>query len=232
MQFLNASYVIVPKQALPQTLLIAKKLAKALQDKGVPATVSLSDKATSAHKIIIDDIHQADDKTLHLNHQTLDVTKFDDDAYLNALLGQIAAMGSTNAAVGGLTTVDKPLNIVAVTACPTGVAHTFMSAEAIENYAKAQGWNIKVETRGQVGAGNAITPEEVAAADLVFVAADIDVDLSKFAGKKMYRTSTGLALKKTAQEFEKALSGASTYQSNAAATDVQVADEKKVFIST
>ena len=92
-------------------------------------------------------------------------------------------------------------NIVAVTACPAGVAHTFLSAEAIETYAKKQGWNIKVETRGQVGVGNPITPEEVATADLVFVAADIDVDLNKFKGKTMYRTSTGLALKKTAQEF-------------------------------
>lgn len=55
---------------------------------------------------------------------------------------------------------------------------------------------MKVETRGSVGAGNAITPEEVAAADLVIVAADIEVDLAKFAGKPMYRTSTGLALKK------------------------------------
>ena len=54
------------------------------------------------------------------------------------------------------------------------------------------------------GAGNEITPEEVAAADLVFVAADIDVPLDKFQGKPMYRTSTGLALKKTAQEFDKA----------------------------
>lgn len=102
-------------------------------------------------------------------------------------------------------------NIVAVTACPTGVAHTFMSAEAVENYAKAQGWNVKVETRGQVGTGNEISPEEVAAADLVFVAADIDVDLSKFQGKPMYRTSTGLALKKTAQEFDKAFKEATVY---------------------
>ena len=108
-------------------------------------------------------------------------------------------------------------NIVAVTACPTGVAHTFMSAEAIENYAKAQGWNVKVETRGQVGAGNPISAEEVAAADLVFVAADIDVDLSKFQGKLMYRTSTGLALKKTAQEFEKAFQQATVYQGGSAA---------------
>ena len=106
----------------------------------------------------------------------------------------------------------KMKNIVAVTACPTGVAHTFMSAEAIETYAKQQGWQVKVETRGQVGAGNEITAEEVAAADLVFVAADIDVPLDKFKGKLMYRTSTGLALKKTAQEFDKAFKEAKIYE--------------------
>ena len=109
----------------------------------------------------------------------------------------------------------KMKNIVAVTACPTGVAHTFMSAEAIETYAKQQGWQVKVETRGQVGAGNEITAEEVAAADLVFVAADIDVPLDKFKGKLMYRTSTGLALKKTAQEFDKAFKEAKIYEGGA-----------------
>ncbi|HBC0611975.1 TPA: PTS fructose transporter subunit IIBC [Serratia marcescens] len=102
--------------------------------------------------------------------------------------------------------------IVAITACPTGVAHTFMAAEAIESEAKKRGWWVKVETRGSVGAGNAITPEEVAAADLVIVAADIEVDLDKFAGKPMYRTSTGLALKKTAQELDKALAEAEVLQ--------------------
>ncbi|WP_262016897.1 PTS fructose transporter subunit IIBC [Serratia liquefaciens] len=102
--------------------------------------------------------------------------------------------------------------IVAITACPTGVAHTFMAAEAIESEAKKRGWWVKVETRGSVGAGNAITPEEVAAADLVIVAADIEVDLDKFAGKPMYRTSTGLALKKTAQELDKAQAEAAIFQ--------------------
>ncbi|MGY6028687.1 PTS fructose transporter subunit IIBC [Phytobacter sp. AG2a] len=111
------------------------------------------------------------------------------------------------------TTVDNgPKRIVAVTACPTGVAHTFMAAEAIETEAKKRGWWVKVETRGSVGAGNAITPEEVAQADLVIVAADIEVDLAKFAGKPMYRTTTGLALKKTAQELDKAQAEAKTYQ--------------------
>ncbi|WP_434669861.1 PTS fructose transporter subunit IIBC [Klebsiella sp. B345] len=102
--------------------------------------------------------------------------------------------------------------IVAITACPTGVAHTFMAAEAIETEAKKRGWWVKVETRGSVGAGNAITPEEVAQADLVVVAADIEVDLAKFAGKPMYRTTTGLALKKTAQELDKAVVEAKPYQ--------------------
>lgn len=103
------------------------------------------------------------------------------------------------------------MRVVAVTACPTGVAHTFMAAEAIEAEAKKRGWWVKVETRGSVGAGNEITPEEVAAADLVIVAADIEVDLNKFSGKPMYRTSTGLALKKTAQELDKALVESETF---------------------
>ncbi|HGM7057787.1 TPA: PTS fructose transporter subunit IIBC [Serratia marcescens] len=107
---------------------------------------------------------------------------------------------------------DGQKRIVAITACPTGVAHTFMAAEAIKSEAKKRGWWVKVETRGSVGAGNAITPEEVAAADLVIVAADIEVDLDKFAGKPMYRTSTGLALKKTAQELDKALAEAEVFQ--------------------
>ena len=122
----------------------------------------------------------------------------------------------------------KMKNIVAVTACPTGVAHTFMSAEAIETYAKQQGWQVKVETRGQVGAGNEITAEEVAAADLVFVAAYIDVPLDKFKGKLMYRTSTGLALKKTAQEFDKAFKEAKIYEGGAtSAAKAEERSEKK-----
>ncbi|WLI77780.1 PTS fructose transporter subunit IIBC [Kosakonia sp. H02] len=118
----------------------------------------------------------------------------------------------TAPAVAPAAATTGPKRIVAVTACPTGVAHTFMAAEAIETEAKKRGWWVKVETRGSVGAGNAITPEEVAQADLVLVAADIEVDLAKFAGKPMYRTTTGLALKKTAQELDKAVAEAKPYQ--------------------
>ena len=133
--------------------------------------------------------------------------------------------------VGFSNITDGVKNIVAVTACPTGVAHTFMSAEAIETYAKKQGWKVKVETRGQVGVGNEITPEEVAAADLVFVAADIDVPLDKFKGKPMYRTSTGLALKKTAQEFDKAFKEAKIFDggSTKAAKTEESGEKKGVY---
>lgn len=108
--------------------------------------------------------------------------------------------------------------IVAVTACPTGVAHTFMAAEAIAEEVKKRGWECKVETRGSIGVGNPLTAEDIKAADLVFVAADIEIDLSKFAGKRMYRTKTGPALKKTAKELDKAINLATVYSSDAVAT--------------
>ena len=117
--------------------------------------------------------------------------------------------------------------IVAVTACPTGVAHTFMAAEAIEEEAKKRGWWCKVETRGSVGVGNELTPEEVASADVVIVACDIDVNLSKFAGKKMYRTKTGPALKKTAEELDRAFEEATIYQPTNSASTAKSSNEKK-----
>lgn len=222
MQFLLNSYVIVPQERSAHTLLLAKKLAKSLQDCGVPATVSLENKITHAHKIIIGDKSCVDDGVIYIDKNKLDVSLFDQNDYLDQLLSVQTATASW-----ATTASDEPLNIVAVTACPTGVAHTFMSAEAIENYAKAQGFLVKVETRGQVGTGNALTDDEIAAADLVFVAADIDVNLDKFFGKKMYRTSTSLALKNTAQEFQKALDTATIYQ-DAQKTDTQIPknDEK------
>lgn len=116
--------------------------------------------------------------------------------------------------------------IVGVTACPTGVAHTFMAAEAIEEEAKAEGLWVKIETRGSVGAKNQLTAEEIAQADLVIIAADIDVDMSRFDGKKVYRTSTGLALKKTKQEFKKAFETAQIYTSSGAKNSEATGQEK------
>lgn len=73
--------------------------------------------------------------------------------------------------------------LVGITACPTGIAHTFMAAEALQKAAAAMGHTIKVETQGSVGAKNQLTPEDIAAADAVVIAADTKVDTSRFAGK-------------------------------------------------
>ena len=98
--------------------------------------------------------------------------------------------------------------IVAVTACPTGVAHTFMAAEALAEAGKAMGHQIRVETQGSVGAQNKLTEAEIADADVVVLACDIEVDPSRFAGKRIYRTSTSNALKKPRPTLEAAFTDA------------------------
>jgi len=84
--------------------------------------------------------------------------------------------------------------VVAITACPTGIAHTFMAAAALKKAAEGLGHSIRVETQGSVGAKSQLTPDEIAAADAVVIAADTHVDLSRFAGKRLYKTSTKAAL--------------------------------------
>jgi PTS system fructose-specific IIC component len=98
--------------------------------------------------------------------------------------------------------------LVAVTACPTGVAHTFMAAEALQQAAQRVGIELQVETRGSVGARNLLDDAAIAAADAVLLATDIEVDTSRFVGKKIYRCGTGVALKQPQQTLERALSEA------------------------
>ena len=89
--------------------------------------------------------------------------------------------------------------VVAVTSCPTGIAHTFMAAEGLRRAAEELGHWIKVETQGSVGAKNVLTDDEIASADAVIIAADTRVDLSRFVGKPVYETGTKEALKHGAQ---------------------------------
>ncbi|WP_150911147.1 PTS fructose-like transporter subunit IIB [Marinobacter halotolerans] len=103
--------------------------------------------------------------------------------------------------------------IVAVTACPTGVAHTFMAAEALTTAATEAGHQIRVETQGSVGAQDPLTAEEIEAADVVILACDIEVDPGRFAGKRLWRTSTGNALKKPGPTIEDALAKAAVESS-------------------
>ncbi len=98
--------------------------------------------------------------------------------------------------------------IVAVTACPTGVAHTFMAAEALAEAGRALGHAIRVETQGSVGAQDQLSDDEIRDADVVILACDIEVDPTRFAGKRVYRTSTGNALKKPRPTIEAALAEA------------------------
>ncbi|MPQ70201.1 MULTISPECIES: PTS fructose-like transporter subunit IIB [unclassified Pseudomonas] len=96
--------------------------------------------------------------------------------------------------------------LVAVTACPTGVAHTFMAAEALQQSAKRLGYELQVETQGSVGARNPLSAAAIAEADVVLLAADIEVATERFAGKKIYRCGTGIALKQPDATLDKALS--------------------------
>ena len=80
-------------------------------------------------------------------------------------------------------------DILAVTACPTGIAHTYMAAENLEKKAKEMGITLKAETQGSVGAKNVLTKEEIAACKGIIVAADKNVELDRFAGKQLLVTN-------------------------------------------
>ncbi|CAM2191266.1 fructose-specific PTS multiphosphoryl transfer protein FruA [Paraburkholderia kururiensis] len=102
----------------------------------------------------------------------------------------------------------RPLKIVAITSCPTGIAHTFMAAEGLAQGAKALGHTIHVETQGSVGAQNKLTDAQIAEADLVVIAADTQVDKSRFKGKRLYETGTKGAIGKGAVLIESAIAQA------------------------
>jgi len=97
------------------------------------------------------------------------------------------------------------MKIVAVTACPTGIAHTYMAAEMLEKRARELGHQIKVETQGALGIENELTPADVQSADVVVFAADIDVEKKeRFEGKKIIELSVSQAIKNPAKIFEMA----------------------------
>lgn len=103
--------------------------------------------------------------------------------------------------------------VLAVTACPTGIAHTYMAAEAIEKAAKAKGYQIKVETRGSGGAKNILTEEEIAKADGIIVAADTNVPMDRFDGKKVVECQVSKGINKPDELLEEIVSGkASVYK--------------------
>ncbi|VDG74296.1 PTS system fructose subfamily transporter subunit IIC [Clostridium carnis] len=109
-----------------------------------------------------------------------------------------AALSSTN---------DGRYKVLAVTACPTGIAHTYMAAESLENKAKEMGISIKVETNGSGGAKNVLTKEDIENAECIIVAADKNVEMARFNGKKVIKTKVADGIHKATELLERASNG-------------------------
>lgn len=131
------------------------------------------------------------------------------------------------------TTAKGTFKLLAVTSCPTGIAHTYMAAEALEKAARAKGCSFKVETRGSGGAKNVLTGREIEEADCIIVAADSRVPMERFDGKKVIECQVSDGISKAEDLVERAMSGnASVYKAAGAAaresgSTKQGADGKK-----
>ena len=125
--------------------------------------------------------------------------------------GKFEAPKAEAAEGDGAAAEEKPasdhIQVLAVTACPTGIAHTFMAAESLEQHAKKRGISIKVETNGSGGAKNILTDEEIAAADGIIVAADKNVAMARFNGKKVVITKVADGINKADELIDRALKG-------------------------
>ncbi|MDR6672768.1 fructose-specific PTS transporter subunit EIIC [Xanthomonas sp. 1678] len=150
-----------------------------------------------------------------------DAARFDGAAPLRASLDAVlddaagvlapllaAASAAPAATANTATQTDGPKRIVAVTSCPTGIAHTFMAAEGLQQAAKSLGHRIRVETQGSVGAQDTLSDAEIAEADLVLIAADREVDLSRFGGKRLFKSGTKPAINDGPALIRKALAEA------------------------
>ncbi|MFD5860358.1 fructose-specific PTS transporter subunit EIIC [Streptomyces chartreusis] len=107
---------------------------------------------------------------------------------------------------GGGDSEQQRLRLLAVTACPTGIAHTYMAAEKLAQAAESRGIDMKVETQGSIGAENVLDDNDVKHADGVIVAADKDVDLSRFAGKRVLTVGVAEGIRHPEQLIERVMS--------------------------
>ncbi|HGZ6772657.1 TPA: PTS fructose transporter subunit IIBC [Vibrio parahaemolyticus] len=238
---MNIAIITACPSGVANSILAAGLLEQAAAKLGWEAKIECQSSVIAPTLLTDADIEQADAIVIAAN-TTVDTSRFVGKKVYQAEISAVAKDATaflttaveSAATLEQATTVEAPVEsasatkkIVAITACPTGVAHTFMAAEALEEEGKRRGHQIKVETRGSVGAKNQLTDQEIADADLVIIAADIEVPLDRFNGKKMYRTKTGPALKKTAEEMDKAFEQATIYQHSGAASSASATDEKK-----
>jgi len=168
------------------------------------------------------DLHRFVGKRLH--QSTPSRALQDIDGFLHSA-HELAKVHVASDSAAPVATPGKVPKLVAVTACPTGVAHTFMAAEAIQQAAKKLGYELQVETQGSVGARNPLGAQVIADADVVLLAADIEVATERFAGKRIYRCGTGIALKQSEATLKKALAEAQV-ESSATASSGPAKKEK------
>ncbi|PID24509.1 PTS fructose transporter subunit IIABC [Sporosarcina sp. P7] len=122
------------------------------------------------------------------------------------------------------------VRLLAVTACPTGIAHTYMAAEKLNERAKERGLSLKVETNGSSGVKNRLTDAEIAEADAIIVAADTKVEMARFAGKHVIQTKVGDAIYETDTLLDRAIEkDAPIYQLEKGQEDTSSSDKKSGF---
>ncbi|WBA10569.1 PTS fructose transporter subunit IIBC [Salinivibrio kushneri] len=229
---MNLVIVTACPSGVANTVIAAGLLEKAAEVKGWTAQIECQSSVQPTQAVSTADIENAD--RVLLVGEPKESARFNGKPVYQTSLNEV--MADPQAVLEAAADHAQPyhaqtpsesgtVSIVGITACPTGVAHTFMAAEAVEEAAKAKGYQVKIETRGSVGAKNALTDQEIEAADLVFIAADIEVDLSRFAGKRLYKTSTGMALKKASQTLDDALANAEVYQTTQASSSKASANQ-------
>ncbi len=202
------------------SVLSARLLAAAAQRLGWETCVEVVDPHKPERQLSVQDIEQAD-LIVAVYSGALDLNRFvgkrlfqaapaqalqDVDAFLQRAAEQAQPWQAV--ASEPATAAQGPARIVAITACPTGVAHTFMAAEALQQSAKRLGHELQVETQGSVGARTPLSPQAISEADVVLLATDIEVATERFAGKRIYRCGTGIALKQPDVTLGKALAEA------------------------
>ena len=124
------------------------------------------------------------------------------------------------------STEGTQAKILAVTSCPTGIAHTYMAAEGIEKAAKAKNCFVKIETRGSGGAKNVLTDQEIADADCIIVAADAKVPMERFDGKKVIECQVSDGISKADQLIDRAINGDAPVYHTAAGSQTSSAGNK------
>jgi PTS system fructose-specific IIC component len=133
--------------------------------------------------------------------------KFPEEGGLDAVERAVAKLNEKEAGLREAAAETDLPRLLAVTACPTGIAHTYMAAEGLQQAADKLGVTIKVETNGSGGAKNVVTPAEIAAADAIIIAADKKVDIDRFAGKPVLQVPVKDGIHRPEELINDALSG-------------------------